>query len=117
LSAQRDWGHAADFVQGMWMMMQSDVAEDYVLATGKANSVQQFLDYVFEYADLDPKKYVVIDSQFYRPCEVPKLWGNPDKAMIKLGWRPEYDFEMLAMEMYEYDLKLESAKMPRTPNV
>ena len=107
LSAQRDWGHAADFVRGMYMMLQHEVPDDYVLATGRTNSVQQFLDHVFEYADLDPKKYVVIDPTFYRPCEVPKLWGNPDKAMVKLKWKPEYDFEMLAMEMYEEDLKRE----------
>ena len=110
LSAQRDWGHAADFVRGMWMMLQHDIPDDYVLATGRTNSVQQFLDYVFEFADLDPKKHVVIDPKFYRPCEVPKLWGNPDKAMIELKWIPEYDFEMLAMEMYESDLNKEKEK-------
>tara|TARA_B100000287_G_scaffold386649_1_gene394667 strand:+ start:111 stop:1097 length:987 start_codon:yes stop_codon:yes gene_type:complete len=110
LSALRDWGHAADFVKGMWMMLQHDVPDDYVLATGRTNSVQQFLDYVFEFAELDTKKHVVIDPKFYRPCEVPKLWGNPDKAMIELGWKPEYDFEMLAMEMYEADLRRESGK-------
>lgn len=104
LSAQRDWGHAADFVKGMWMMLQHHEGDDFVLATGKTNSVQQFLEYVFEYADLDVKKHVVIDPKFYRPCEVPKLWGNPDKAMIELSWRPEYDFEELALEMYESDL-------------
>tara|TARA_R110002126_G_scaffold30962_4_gene100346 strand:+ start:2146 stop:3126 length:981 start_codon:yes stop_codon:yes gene_type:complete len=110
LSAQRDWGHAADFVKGMWMMLQHEEPDDFVLATGKTNSVQQFLDYVFEYAELDPKKYVVIDPKFYRPCEVPKLWGNPAEAMTKLKWKPEYDFEELALEMYESDLKKESEK-------
>ena len=68
------------------------------------------MDYVFDFADLDPKKHVVIDPKFYRPCEVPKLWGNPDKAMIELKWVPEYDFEMLAMEMYESDLNKEKEK-------
>jgi GDPmannose 4,6-dehydratase len=110
LSAQRDWGHASDFVRGMWLMLQHEIAGDYILATGKTNSVQQFLDYVFEYAGLDPKKYVVIDPKFYRPCEVPKLWGNPEKAMIELKWRPEYDFEELAMDMYEADLVKENKK-------
>mgnify|MGYP001288257013 CR=1 FL=1 len=107
LVAQRDWGHAIDYVRGMWMMLQHNEPDDYVLATGKTNSVQQFLDYVFEYADLDPKKYVTIDPKFYRPCEVPKLWGDPSKAMIVLGWKPEYDFETLALEMYESDLKIQ----------
>ena len=110
LSAQRDWGHAADFVRGMYMMLQHDIADDFVLATGKTNSVQHFLECVFEYADIDVKKHVVIDPKFYRPCEVPKLWGNPDKAMIELGWRPEYDFEDLALEMFESDLERESER-------
>ena len=91
-------------------MLQHDTAEDYVLATGKTNSVQEFLEYVFEYAGLDIKEHVVIDPKFYRPCEVPKLWGDPSKVMYQLGWKPEYDFEMLAMEMYESDLKKESSK-------
>ena len=108
LSAQRDWGHAADYVKGMWMMLQHDIADDYVLATGKTNSVQQFLEYVFDYAGLDIKDHVVIDPKFYRPCEVPKLWGDPSKMMKTLGWVPEYDFEELAMEMFESDLKKES---------
>jgi len=111
LSAQRDWGHARDFVRGMHLMLQTEVAKDYVLATGKTNSVQQFLDHVFEYADLDPKDYVVIDPKFYRPCEVPKLWGNPVEAMIELKWEPECDFEMLALEMYEEDYRKEKEKM------
>lgn len=110
LSAQRDWGHAADFVRGMWLMLQHDKADDFVLATGRTNSVQQFLEYVFDHADLNVKDYVVIDPEFYRPCEVPKLWGDPGKAMTVLGWDPEYDFEMLALEMYESDLEKESRR-------
>jgi GDPmannose 4,6-dehydratase len=110
LSAQRDWGHAADFVRGMWLMLQHDKADDFVLATGRTNSVQQFLEYVFDHAGLDVKDYVVIDPEFYRPCEVPKLWGDPGKAMTVLGWDPEYDFEMLALEMYESDLQKESRR-------
>lgn len=113
LSAQRDWGHAADFVRGMWMMLQHETAGDYVLATGKTNSVQQFLEYVFDYAGLDIKEHVVIDPKFYRPCEVPKLWGNPDKAMMELSWFPEYDFEMLAMEMFEEDLRKETEELDK----
>ena len=71
---------------------------------------QQFLDYVFDYAGLDPKQHVVIDPKFYRPCEVPKLWGNPDKAIMQLSWIPEYDFEEIAMEMYETDLVKEKGE-------
>ena len=107
LSAQRDWGHAQDFVRGMWMMLQREEPEDFVLATGRTNSVQQFLEYVFEFAELDIKKHVVIDPKFYRPCEVPKLWGDPGKAMTVLEWVPEYDFETLALEMYEADYERE----------
>lgn len=103
LSAQRDWGHAKDFVNGMHLMLQHEIPDDYVLATGRTNSVQQFLEYVFEYADLDIKEHVVIDPKFYRPCEVPKLWGDPVKAITALKWFPEYDFETLALEMYEAD--------------
>ena len=111
LSAERDWGHAEDFVRGMWMMLQHKKADDYVLATGQTNSVEKFLQYVFDYAGLDIKKHVIIDPKFYRPCEVPKLWGDPGKAMTVLGWVPEYDFETLALEMYESDLENERSKM------
>ena len=79
----------------------------------KSNSYQ-FLDYVFEFAELDIKKHVVIDPKFYRPCEVPKLWGDPGDAMTIMGWKPEYDFEMLAMEMYEADFRKEQKKMNKT---
>jgi GDPmannose 4,6-dehydratase len=107
LEAQRDWGHAADYVKGMWLMLQQDTPDDYVLATGKTNSVQQFLEYVFDCAGLNIIDHVIIDPQFYRPCEVPKLWGDPSKTLDKLGWSPKYDFKSLALEMYEIDLKRE----------
>jgi len=108
LSALRDWGHAKDYARGMWMMLQHDVADDYVLATGETNSVQQFLEYVFKHVGLDVDDHVIIDPKFYRPCEVPKLWGDPSKAQDVLGWNREYDFELLAKEMVETDLKRES---------
>jgi len=88
-------------------MLQHETADDYVLATGKTNSVQQFLQYVFDYAGLNIKDHVVIDPKFYRPCEVPKLWGDPSKANSILKWEPEYDFEKLAIEMYEEDYRRE----------
>lgn len=110
LEAQRDWGHAKDYVKGMWMMLQHEIADDYVLATGKTNSVQQFLQYVFDYAGLNVEDHITIDPEFYRPCEVPKLWGDPSKANNILKWLPEYDFEKLAIEMYEEDFKIEANK-------
>ena len=110
LEAQRDWGHAKDYVKGMWMMLQHKTADDYVLATGKTNSVQEFLEYVFDHAGLNIKDHVVIDPKFYRPCEVPKLWGDPSRANNVLKWFPEYDFEKLAIEMYEEDYRKESEK-------
>lgn len=110
LEAQRDWGHAKDYVKGMWIMLQHKTADDYVLATGKTNSVQEFLEYVFDHAGLNIKDHVVIDLKFYRPCEVPKLWGDPSRANNVLKWFPEYDFEKLAIEMYEEDYRKESEK-------
>ena len=105
LEAQRDWGHAKDYVRGMWLMQQHHQPDDYILATGKINSVQEFLEYVFDHAELDYKDHVIVDPKFYRPCEVPKLWGDPSKANNILKWKPEYDFEKLAFEMYEEDYR------------
>ena len=85
-------------------MLQQETPDDYVIATGRTNSVQQFLEYVFDYAGLDIKKHVFIDPKFYRPCEVPKLWGDPSKAKEKLGWQPSVTFRELAEMMYEEDL-------------
>ena len=103
LEAQRDWGYAGDYVRAMWMMLQQEVPDDYVIATGKTNSVQDFLQYVFDYAGLSVKDHVFIDPKFYRPCEVPRLWGDPSKAKEKLGWEPDVSFQQLAEMMYEED--------------
>jgi GDPmannose 4,6-dehydratase len=110
LEALRDWGHAKDYVRGMWLMLQQDTPDDYILATGEANSVQQFLEYVFDYAGLSIDDRVVIDPKFYRPCEVPELRGDPSKAERVLGWNREYDFRSLAIEMFEEDYRRESEK-------
>ena len=104
LSAKRDWGHAKDYVEAMWLMMQQDSPDDYVVATGKTHTVKEFLETVFNYADLDVKKYVEIDPRLFRPHEVPLLLGDPSKAKEKLGWKPKYDFKALAIDMYEADL-------------
>ena len=103
LEAQRDWGYAGDYVRAMWMMLQQDAPDDYVIATGKTNSVQDFLQYVFDYAELSVKDHVFIDPKFYRPCEVPRLWGDPSKAKEKLGWVPNVSFQELAEMMYQED--------------
>ena len=107
LYAVRDWGFAGDFVEAMWIMLQQDEPDDYVIATGEIATVQEFLEHVFEYAGLgDPEDYVVIDPRFYRPHEVPYLMGDPSKAKRKLGWKPKYDVKKLAQLMYDEDLEL-----------
>ena len=86
LDAKRDWGYAKDYVEAMWLMLQQDKAEDYVIATGETHSVREFLDEAFGLVGLDWKKYVEIDPRYYRPAEVDLLLGNPAKAKEKLGW-------------------------------
>ena len=106
LNAKRDWGFAGDYVEAMWLMLQADNADDYVIATGRTNTVREFLDYVFEYAGLgDYNKYVEINPKYLRPHEVPYLLGNSTKAKKQLGWQPRVSFESLAQTMYEADLK------------
>ncbi len=108
LEAKRDWGFAGDYVKAMHMMLQHSQPDDYVISTGQANSVDDFLHYVFDYAGLNVSDYVVIDPKFYRPCEVPKLWGDSSKAKRILGWQPEVSFKQLAIMMYEQDLAKET---------
>jgi len=106
LDAHRDWGHAKDYVRAMWMMMQHDVPDDYVVATGKSHTIRDFLDEAF-YAmnyDGDWEDLVVIDPEFYRPAEVDYLLGDSTKVKETLGWEPEYAFEDLVAEMVEEDL-------------
>ncbi len=111
LEAQRDWGFAGDYVKAMWMMLQQESADDYVIATGTTHSVQQFLEFVFEHAGLNVAEHVGIDPRFYRPCEVPRLWGDPTKAQTALGWKPEVSFRDLAVMMYESDLESEKRRV------
>ena len=89
LDARRDWGFAGDYVEAMWMMLQQDEADDYVVGTGETTRVGDFVDIVFEHLGLDPKEHVVIDPKFYRPAEVNLLLSDPSKAKKKLGWEPE----------------------------
>jgi len=105
LDAQRDWGFAGDYVRAMWLMLQQDHADDYVIATGRTHTVREFCRIAFEAAGLDSyEKYVKIDPRFMRPAEVELLIGDPSKAKEKLGWEPEVSFEQLVARMVEADL-------------
>src|ERR1700716_696198 len=107
LDSKRDWGHARDYVEAMWLMLQQDKAEDYVIGTGPARTIREFLEAAFEMAGLDWEKYVVLDPAFVRPSEVDSLQGDPSKANKQLGWKPKTSFNELVHEMLENDLKLE----------
>jgi GDPmannose 4,6-dehydratase len=107
LDAKRDWGHARDYVEAMWLMLQQDEADDFVIATGNMRSVREFLEATFGAAGLDWQKYVVVDEAYMRPAEVNELRGDASKAMSKLGWKPKTTFEDLVYEMLEHDLALE----------
>jgi GDPmannose 4,6-dehydratase len=104
LDAKRDWGFAGDFVRAMWLMLQQDRADDFVIATGRTHSVRDFVQLAFEVADLDWEKHVVVDPRFYRPAEVDLLVGDASKAYRVLGWEPEVSFERLVEEMVLADL-------------
>jgi len=106
LDAQRDWGYAPDYVRGMWLMLQQDVAEDFVLATGKTHSVERFVKLAFDAVGLKWKDYVVQDPRFMRPAEVDLLVGDYSKAKKKLGWEAETSFEELVQLMVEAELKV-----------
>jgi GDPmannose 4,6-dehydratase len=106
LDAKRDWGFAGDYVETMWLMLQQDKPDDYVIATGQTHSVREFLDEVFGYLDLDWQKYVEIDPRYYRPSEVDFLLGDPSKAMKALKWEPKVTFKELARMMTDADMKL-----------
>ena len=105
LEARRDWGFAGDYVQAMWLMLQQDEPDDYVISTGETHSVQEFVEEAFNHLDLDWKRYVVQDPKFYRPAEVDLLVGDPAKALNKLGWEPSVDFRGLVRLMVDADMK------------
>ena len=119
LDSKRDWGHARDYVEAMWLMLQQDEADDYVIATGDMRSVREFVEAAFGMAGLDWNDYVVFDEAFLRPAEVHELRGDPSKAIKRLGWKPKTTFQDLVHEMLEYDLRLEGvdpAKHLRRPH-
>lgn len=111
LDAKRDWGYAKDYVRGMWMMMQQDEAEDFVLSSGEMHTVRDMCEIAFGRVDLDMNDHVVVDPKFYRPAEVHELLGDSSKAKAKLGWEPEVSFEELITMMVDADLERLS---PRT---
>ena len=105
LGAMRDWGHAKDYVQGMWLMLQQETPDDYVLATGVSKSVRHLVEYVFDKLELDSTKYVKTDDKFQRAEELHFLKGDASKAKEKLGWVPTYTFETMLDEMIEHWLE------------
>lgn len=106
LDALRDWGHAKDYVEAMWLMLQQKEPEDFVIATGVSHSVKDFLQEAFEYVDLNYQDYLQIDKTFYRPSEVHVLRGDASKAREKLNWQPKCSFRQLVREMVDSDLKV-----------
>ena len=105
LEARRDWGYAGDYVRAMWLMLQQDAPDDYVVATGETHSVRELCEVAFSHAELNHEDYVVIDPKFFRPAEVDLLVGNPAKARAKLGWAPTVPFEDLIRMMVDSDLE------------
>jgi len=105
LDAKRDWGYAKEYVEAMWLMLQQDEGDDYVVATGETHSVREFLEVAFNHVGLNYQDYVEIDPRYFRPAEVDLLIGDPSKAKEKLGWEPKTKFEDLTRLMVEADLK------------
>jgi GDPmannose 4,6-dehydratase len=112
LDAKRDWGHAADYVRAMHLMLQQPEADDYVIATGETHTVSEFCERAFRKAGLDYREYVKVDPQFYRPAEVDLLMGDATKARRQLGWQPQHSFEELVNEMVEVDLHFQKESVP-----
>jgi GDPmannose 4,6-dehydratase len=110
LDAQRDWGFAGDYVRAMWLMLQQDQADDYVIATGESHSVQRLVELAFRHAGLDWTEFVKTDPRFLRPAEVDHLIGNPAKAKRVLGWEPEVSFEQLVQMMVDADIERHKAR-------
>ncbi len=106
LEAKRDWGHAKDYAKAMIKILESDTPDDYVVSIGEMHSVKEFAELVFKKLDLDYQQYVKFDPKYLRPTEVDALQGDSSKIRNKLGWKPEYTFEMLVDEMIAHDLKL-----------
>ena len=113
IEAKRDWGHAADYVRAMWLMLQQDKGDDYVVATGVTTSVRDMCEIAFAHLGLPLEAHLVIDPALYRPAEVEVLLGNPGKAKAALGWQPEIDLQTMIVEMVEADLVRLRNREPR----
>jgi GDPmannose 4,6-dehydratase len=112
VDAIRDWGHSRDYVQAMWLMLQQDAPDDYVIASGESHSVREFLDLAFTQVGLDYRDFLVIDPELYRPSEVRILKGNASKAQKRLKWHPQTPFRDLVVEMVDRDMELYSKYQP-----
>jgi GDPmannose 4,6-dehydratase len=112
LDAQRDWGHAEDYVESMWLILQQENSDDFVVATGESYSVREFAERVFNYLELDWEKYVEIDPRYFRPTEVEKLQGDATKMKEQLGWQPRVGIDELVRRMVDSDFEL--ARQERT---
>jgi GDPmannose 4,6-dehydratase len=112
LDAKRDWGYAPEYVEFMWKILQHDKPEDFVLGTGEAHSVREFLEEAFSYVDLNLEKYIKIDPRYFRPTEVEKLVANPAKARKILGWYPKITFKNLVKVMVDADMRAAGFEPP-----
>ena len=112
MDAKRDWGYAGDYVEAMWLMLQQDEPDDFVIALGETHSVREFVEKVFRRLDLDYRDYVEIDPKYFRPTEVDVLLGDSGKARARLGWKPKVSFDMLVDMMIDADMEL--AKREKT---
>ena len=106
LDAERDWGYAPEYVEAMWLMLQQDEPDDFVIASGESHTVQEFVELAFERAGLDWERHVEIDPRYFRPAEVASLCGDPSKAREKLGWKTRTTFDELVALMVDGDIRL-----------
>ena len=106
MDSKRDWGYAKEYVEAMWLMLQQDNPDDYVIATNETHTVREFLEETFACLDLDWNEYVGFDKKYERPAEVDLLIGNPEKAKSKLGWSPQTTFKDLVSLMVDEDMKI-----------
>jgi GDPmannose 4,6-dehydratase len=113
LDAERDWGYAKDYVEAMWLMLQQDEPDDYVIATGEAHSVRELVDIAFDQVGIDPNNHVKVDPRYMRPVDVEHLIGDYSKARQNLGWEPRTSFEELIRLMVDADLELLARGVPQ----
>jgi len=113
MDAERDWGFAKDYVEAMWLMLQQDEPDDYVIATNETHTVRELVDVAFDHVGLDPADHVKQDPRFMRPAEVDQLIGSYDKAEAQLGWTPSTRFEELVRLMVDADMELLESGVPR----